>query len=103
MIRKGSVTTTQIGTYGQQGYRKSVPVKVIDIEAIKGKPGQSYYWFRVLGLGILGKAQKHKPDNKTALFCAVNNAVGVNGLSPRVKDINTESEALVYLGYGMPQ
>lgn len=100
MIRRGSVVTCQFGLYGQPGYKKSVPVKVVDIKV--GKHQVREYWVRVLGLLVIGVAKaspEAKRTKKTDLYCPVGKFVGCHGQMPHVSNVVNESDALAYLGY----
>ena len=110
MFRKGQTVTCQFALYGEQGYRKSVPVVIEDIKSLKH--GKKEYWIRKLGLSVVGIA--HIPDErsgvKAQLFCAKGKFVGYYGQQPQVKakqiggvgplmSLQTHSDAVGYLGY----
>ncbi len=98
MIRRGAVMRCQFGLFGDKGYRKSVAVKVIDVKV--GPKGIRTYLVRILGLCVIGIA--HKPDVKRKdidLFSATNRYVAYAGQFPSRPGIETESEALISLGY----
>lgn len=97
-IRRGSIVTCKIGNYGERGYRRSVPVRIKDI--VELAHGQREYWFEVLGLCVVGKAHKtesHK--DKTDLFCSIRNHVAYAGQMPLIKGVETQTDALAYIGY----
>jgi len=95
-IRRGSVVTCRIGNEGERGFKRSVPVKVVDIK--NGKHGAKTYWFRILGLLVVGFATPSKNEG-VDLFCAIQNHVGCEGQAPAVKGVRTPNDALAHLGY----
>lgn len=101
-MKTGSIVTCQFGMFGDSGYRKSSPVKIIDITS--GDRGVKEYWVRILGLSVIGLARAPAASErnvKTELICSSGKFIGTNGQYPRVKGIDRESDALVYLGYGI--
>lgn len=95
-IRRGSVVTCRIGNEGERGFKPSVPVKVVDIK--DGKNGNRIYWFRILGLLVVGFATVSK-NKGVDLFCNITNHVGCEGQMPSVKGVRNQTDALVHLGY----
>ena len=93
--KKGEVVRVQIGRPGERGYKINVPATIFDTSV--GEFNVKQYWFRVLGLCVVGRAIAQKgPDD---LFCSIANHVAYAGQQPARKDVSTEAHALAYLGY----
>ncbi len=94
-MKRNDVVNVQIGLRGEQGYRASVPAKIFDITT--GEFNVKTYWFRILGLCVIGYGIEQKGDPR--IFCTLKNHVGYANQYPRKKNVDKEVDALAYLGY----
>ncbi len=96
-MKRNDVVNVQLGLPGERGYRASVPAKIFDITV--GEFNVKTYWFRVLGLCVVGHGIEQKGN--TPIFCKMKNHVGYAGQYPRQKNVTDEVSALAYLGHGV--